>query len=318
MNSWPRPIRKPRSGMGCLRSLLDLCLKSQVMPWVILDRFSLRLQWRFSLWSLWPVGRRIMGPSIRPRAPIFHWRNWVLSLPNPRSFLSDSGIVSLKERCTRLVSLLLSSLYTPVFICDALVFMWVPTLQMLLKGEALPTGLVFSAFMLCVTIGGRLFGVIHGRCTDETLGAALAALSCVSMIIPWVSNYVLEWREIRSSVNRWMTSCLIIPLAQYCLLFCCSKHASGRTNHVQLRCAGTIFEVISWASLWVLFAFLWISLWWQAQNWVILSLQPLCFSSARVSCSSQPAPIGICEHSNPKTKYKAKRISDLNTLWIFL
>jgi hypothetical protein len=42
------------------------------------------------------------------------------------------------------------------------VFMWVPTLQKLAPGTGnLPTGLVFSCFMLCVTVGGILFGLLH-------------------------------------------------------------------------------------------------------------------------------------------------------------
>ena len=36
------------------------------------------------------------------------------------------------------------------------VFMWVPALQVALKGAQLPTGVVFSSFMVCVTIGGMV------------------------------------------------------------------------------------------------------------------------------------------------------------------
>merc|ERR1712110_1268320 len=37
------------------------------------------------------------------------------------------------------------------------VFMWVPTMLGCLKGSSLPTGLVFSSFMTCMSLGGLLF-----------------------------------------------------------------------------------------------------------------------------------------------------------------
>lgn len=41
------------------------------------------------------------------------------------------------------------------------VFMWVPTLQGVLpEDDALPTGLIFSSFMVCITIGGVLFSIM--------------------------------------------------------------------------------------------------------------------------------------------------------------
>ena len=40
------------------------------------------------------------------------------------------------------------------------VFMWVPSMQKVNSGQSLPTGLVFSCFMLCMTIGGMLFGIL--------------------------------------------------------------------------------------------------------------------------------------------------------------
>lgn len=39
--------------------------------------------------------------------------------------------------------------------------MWVPTLQGVLPNDdALPTGLIFSSFMVCITIGGVLFSIM--------------------------------------------------------------------------------------------------------------------------------------------------------------
>lgn len=38
------------------------------------------------------------------------------------------------------------------------VFMWVPNMQLVAKTKALPYGLVFSCFMLSMTLGGALSG----------------------------------------------------------------------------------------------------------------------------------------------------------------
>ena len=66
--------------------------------------------------------------------------------------------------------------------------MWVPSLQTLLKDEILPTGLVFSAFMVALTIGGRLFALMHGRLTDEAMAVWISILATWAMAIPWVSK----------------------------------------------------------------------------------------------------------------------------------
>lgn len=49
-----------------------------------------------------------------------------------------------------------------VFCCCAplAVFMWVPTLQGVVPGGVLPTGLIFSSFMVCITVGGILFSIV--------------------------------------------------------------------------------------------------------------------------------------------------------------
>jgi len=62
------------------------------------------------------------------------------------------------------------------------VFMWVPTLLGLTK-DPLPTGLVFSCFMCCITIGGLLFE----RAKDvavENLAIGVFFLAAVSVAIP--------------------------------------------------------------------------------------------------------------------------------------
>lgn len=60
--------------------------------------------------------------------------------------------------------------------------MWVPSLLAVNPGGALPTGLVFSAFMLAMTLGGMLFGLLlpvfpggaEGLCVFVYAVAALA------------------------------------------------------------------------------------------------------------------------------------------------
>jgi predicted MFS family arabinose efflux permease len=66
------------------------------------------------------------------------------------------------------------------------VFMWVPTLLGLTK-EPLPTGLVFSCFMCCITIGGLLFERAKAV-PVEKLAIGVFALAALSVAIPVVSR----------------------------------------------------------------------------------------------------------------------------------
>eukprot|EP00392_Amoebophrya_sp_AT5.2_P006166 g6176.t1 len=60
------------------------------------------------------------------------------------------------------------------------VFMWVPNMQLVAKTKALPYGLVFSCFMLSMTLGGALSGILipylgaHAICLATYVTAALA------------------------------------------------------------------------------------------------------------------------------------------------
>jgi hypothetical protein len=66
------------------------------------------------------------------------------------------------------------------------VFMWVPTL-LSLSSDPLPTGLVFSCFMTCITIGGLIFD----RAKDiavETIAIAVFVLAAGSIAIPVFST----------------------------------------------------------------------------------------------------------------------------------
>lgn len=46
------------------------------------------------------------------------------------------------------------------FSAPGTVFMWVPTLQRVVPRGVLPTGLIFSSFMVCITIGGVLCSIM--------------------------------------------------------------------------------------------------------------------------------------------------------------
>jgi predicted MFS family arabinose efflux permease len=66
------------------------------------------------------------------------------------------------------------------------VFMWVPTLLGLTK-DPLPTGLVFSCFMCCITIGGLLFERAKNVAVEK-LAIAVFALAALSVAIPVASR----------------------------------------------------------------------------------------------------------------------------------
>jgi MFS family permease len=63
--------------------------------------------------------------------------------------------------------------------------MWVPSL-MLVNGGSVPTGLVFSAFMLSMTFGGLVFGLLLPWFPGGVEGVAVLIyfLSAVAMAIP--------------------------------------------------------------------------------------------------------------------------------------
>ncbi|KAG5186125.1 hypothetical protein JKP88DRAFT_269617 [Tribonema minus] len=64
------------------------------------------------------------------------------------------------------------------------VFMWVPTLMAVAPGGRLPTGLVFSSFMVCVTVGGVLTSVMLRRVGVEAGSAAVFAAAAAAMALP--------------------------------------------------------------------------------------------------------------------------------------
>ncbi|CAM9632541.1 unnamed protein product [Pylaiella littoralis] len=68
------------------------------------------------------------------------------------------------------------------------VFMWVPTLKEVVPGGVLPTGLIFSSFMVCITIGGVLFSIMLRKMTVELASALVFFVAAASMALPAVSR----------------------------------------------------------------------------------------------------------------------------------
>eukprot|EP00929_Paragymnodinium_shiwhaense_P019052 TRINITY_DN13106_c0_g2_i1.p1 TRINITY_DN13106_c0_g2~~TRINITY_DN13106_c0_g2_i1.p1 ORF type:complete len:455 (-),score=137.68 TRINITY_DN13106_c0_g2_i1:300-1664(-) len=64
------------------------------------------------------------------------------------------------------------------------VFMWVPTMFTVLKGSPLPTGLVFSSLMACISLGGLLFSSLL-KVTSVQMGmVGIFLVGAASLVVP--------------------------------------------------------------------------------------------------------------------------------------
>lgn len=80
-----------------------------------------------------------------------------------------------------------SSLIDHVLILPTAVFLWYPTLEVVVPNGDLPSGLVFSSFMLCMAIGGKLFDLVNNSwLNEELLLLVTTAASAASLLIPTV------------------------------------------------------------------------------------------------------------------------------------
>jgi hypothetical protein len=72
--------------------------------------------------------------------------------------------------------------------------MWVPSLLIITPTSPLPTGLVFSAFMLAMTFGGMLFSMLLPLVPGgpEVLCVAVYAISAAAMMVP-VLKFEFWW-----------------------------------------------------------------------------------------------------------------------------
>lgn len=64
------------------------------------------------------------------------------------------------------------------------VFMWVPTMLRILGDSPLPTGLVFSSFMVCITAGGLIFGIVLRYTSVEKCIILILVLQMGALVIP--------------------------------------------------------------------------------------------------------------------------------------
>ncbi|KAE9120898.1 hypothetical protein PF010_g7326 [Phytophthora fragariae] len=75
------------------------------------------------------------------------------------------------------------------------VFLWYPTLESVVPDGVVPSGLVFSSFMLCIAIGGKLFDLIENYWLREelllVLTTAASAISLLSSTITDDYQYIL-------------------------------------------------------------------------------------------------------------------------------
>merc|ERR1712217_682955 len=70
------------------------------------------------------------------------------------------------------------------------VFMWVPTMLSCLQGSKLPTGLVFSSFMICMSLGGLLFSpsLLLGAASAEKVAVGVFLVSAIALSIPVMTS----------------------------------------------------------------------------------------------------------------------------------
>ncbi|ETP38042.1 hypothetical protein, variant [Phytophthora nicotianae P10297] len=86
------------------------------------------------------------------------------------------------------------------------VFLWYPTLEAVLPSGKLPSGLVFSSFMLCIAIGGKLFDFVGNLwIREELLVLVTAAVASISLLIPTVRfgdvvNGIIRLKQLTSIV----------------------------------------------------------------------------------------------------------------------
>ena len=82
------------------------------------------------------------------------------------------------------------------------VFLWVPALEIVTaKGTVLPFGIIFSAFMVCMSFGSLIYGIVSssssGGCSDSDSGpaestvkrhASLASVTCAAAALALVTS----------------------------------------------------------------------------------------------------------------------------------
>ncbi|KAH7478918.1 Molybdate-anion transporter [Phytophthora ramorum] len=114
------------------------------------------------------------------------------------------------------------------------VFLWYPTLEVVVPNRVLPSGLVFSSFMLCVAIGGKMFDLIDKSwLREELLLTAMVPASAVCLLIPTATeNYQFI-----------LGSFLVFEVCVGVILPCCATLRSRHFPKVQLSTTLSLFRL---------------------------------------------------------------------------
>ncbi|KAL4096160.1 hypothetical protein PRIC1_009524 [Phytophthora ramorum] len=114
------------------------------------------------------------------------------------------------------------------------VFLWYPTLEVVVPNRVLPSGLVFSSFMLCVAIGGKMFDLIDKSwLREELLLMAMVPASAVCLLIPTATeNYQFI-----------LGSFLVFEVCVGVILPCCATLRSRHFPKVQLSTTLSLFRL---------------------------------------------------------------------------
>jgi hypothetical protein len=116
------------------------------------------------------------------------------------------------------------------------VFLWFPTLQQIVPDGILPSGLVFSSFMLCISIGGKFFEIFRQRVSEETFAILLCLCSCLGLSASIVSIYS-QLPLFNITMYTYVQYMLDMDSSQmniglFCMVFSYLKLVLGRFFHV--------------------------------------------------------------------------------------
>jgi hypothetical protein len=128
------------------------------------------------------------------------------------------------------------------------VFLWYPTLESVAPESGVPSGLVFSSFMLSIAIGGKLFDLLQGfPVSTEAIAVATGSVATFSLAATTVS--LARWLHMYGCLGAdalCVCVCVYVCVAsraswnsRVCwLALFCLRCASEPSRRAALRCAG--------------------------------------------------------------------------------
>ncbi|KAI9906850.1 hypothetical protein PsorP6_004465 [Peronosclerospora sorghi] len=131
------------------------------------------------------------------------------------------------------------------------VFLWHPTLEVVVPDMRLPSGLVFSSFMLSMASGGKIFDLINTlRFREELLLFMATAASAISLLIPTVAWVTEDYRFIFGGFLAFEVSCCgrkrysdLINVCVGIISPCCATLRSRYFPNDQLSTNLTLFRL---------------------------------------------------------------------------